>query len=398
MTSATLEQYLKGMHTESFTCNWDVAVTYDQQKINALLAERYNQPGSGMTTQIDMREKVEDRYGEYYQNYHFNIGPPLIQFQKTPTFPTCSLKTAITSGSIWSSDLDDPDTVLDEQKLDADTFWITISNISLTALDGDANNVGGGDNTVTFPSNVDSDRYIVVDIPTSSEQLYFSVDYPSDYTPPYAMRTENLLTALRYFFKTNINRIAYTLAQINNYKPVNGVVDLVPQAFRFVTYDVDDSDLSFLTLLIQTRSGSGPGNTKDVQAQWVNNWSNIAGVAPVPKNQSASIIINDAFFFKVFIKPGLSQAISVKEIPVLSTDSVGGIRAECTWSAQTRESHFYRNGSVSTDWNNWPLEFTWSELTVPAVDYDPNNGTPLRVTIGHSVYIFLLICFSLLIW
>ncbi|KAJ3971646.1 hypothetical protein EV361DRAFT_202869 [Lentinula raphanica] len=86
---------------------------------------------------------------------------------------------------------------------------------------------------------------------TSGEQLNFSVDYPSGYEPPYAMKTENLLTALRDFFKSNVNRVAYTLAQINNYKPTTGVLDLVPQAFCFVTYDVADSDLSFLTLLIQ---------------------------------------------------------------------------------------------------------------------------------------------------
>ncbi|PPQ95730.1 hypothetical protein CVT26_008373 [Gymnopilus dilepis] len=65
MASVGLEQYHKGMRTASVTCNWDVAVTYDQEKINALLADRYNQPGgSGMVTEVVLREKLEDRLGD----------------------------------------------------------------------------------------------------------------------------------------------------------------------------------------------------------------------------------------------------------------------------------------------------------------------------------------------
>ncbi|KAJ3746985.1 hypothetical protein EV360DRAFT_89905 [Lentinula raphanica] len=373
MASVTLEKYLEGMHTASVTCNWDVAPG-----------------GSGLTTKVDLREKVEDRSGEYYQNYHFNLGPPLIQFQKTPSFPTCSLKTAIVSGSIWTSELNDPDNKQGEKQLDADTYWITISNISLSALDGDDKNVGGGNDTVTFPSNVESDRYIVVDIPTSGEQLNFSVDYPSGYEPPYAMKTENLLTALRDFFKSNVNRVAYTLAQINNYKPTTGVLDLVPQAFRFVTYDVADSDLSFLTLLIQTRGSSSPGHIRDVQSEWITNWSNTARVAPVPSGQSASIIINDAFFFQSFIKPGLRQANSIAEITIPTSDSVGGLATQCHWSSQTRGERNYRNHSISDDFTRWPLQYKaslfskWYKMKVPAVTYDPNNSKPLKLTFSQS--------------
>ncbi|KAJ4478189.1 hypothetical protein J3R30DRAFT_2874429 [Lentinula aciculospora] len=385
MTSVSLEKYLQSMRTTSFTCNWDVAVSYDQQKINAALSDRYTQPGgSGMTTEVSIREKVEDRNGEYYQNYYFNLGPPLIQFEQTPAYPTCSLKTAIIAGSIWDSELDDSDTKENEKELDKDTYWITISNISLSALDGNADNVGGGDETVTFPSNVESDCYIVVDIPTSSEQLSFSVDYPSDYEPPYAMKTTALSTALKDFFKTNVNRVAYTLAQINNYKPTTGVLDLVPQAFRFVTYGVADSDISFLTLLIQTRTSSSPGDIKDVQSEWITNWSNTAHVAPVPSDQSASIIINNSFFFQTFIKPGLTQASSVTEVTIPSADSVGGLTAQCIWPTQTRGNRDYHNDSISTNWEHWPLDYEWNELHVPEVTYDPNNSKPLTLTFSHS--------------
>ncbi|PPQ95728.1 hypothetical protein CVT26_008371 [Gymnopilus dilepis] len=260
-------------------------------------------------------------------------------------FPTCSLTTAIVSGSIWTSELNTPDKKDNEQQLKANTYSITISHINLSALDGDANYKGGGEDTITFPSNVQSDRYIVVDIPTSGKQLYYAVDYPAGFNPPSAMKSDSLLTALKSFFKTNIKSIAYTLAQINNHKPTNGVLDLVPQAFRFVTYDVDPkvSKLSFLTLLIQTKSG---------------------GVAPVPKTESASIIINNDFFFKVFIKPGLKQASSVTNQVVPSSDSLGGIRAQSL--------------------EQWPLQYEWSELDVPAVQYDPNNISPLKLTFGLS--------------
>ena len=386
MTTVSLEDYLRGMHGNSVTCNWDVAVSYDQDKINALLAERFSQPGSGMTTEVDIQDKVEDRHGEYYQNYHFNLGPPLIQFQKNSSFPTCSLETIIVSGSIWESELDDPDTKENEQELAIDTYTITISNINLAALDGDANHVGGGDDTITFPANDESDCFIVIDIPTSGEQLYFSVNYPDDFVPPYAMRRESLVTALQYYFKKNIDSLAYTLAQINNHKPTSGTLDLVPQAFRFVTYDVDDS-LSFLTILVQTKGSSSPGNTKDVQAEWISNWSTTAKVPPVPSDQSASIIINNSFFLQSFIKPGLSEATSVAEITIPSSNATGGIAAECQWPKKATEDKHYSKG-YSGDFMTWPLEYTWSELNVPSVEYNPNNGKLLTLTFGHSVRSF----------
>ncbi|PSS18882.1 hypothetical protein PHLCEN_2v3197 [Hermanssonia centrifuga] len=379
--STNLASYLKGMHSQSVTCGWDVTVTYDEAKINALLADRYAQPGSGITTEINIREKVEDRYGEYYQNYQFKLGPPLIQFQSTSSFPACSLKSQIVSGSIWSSEINDPETKEKEEQLDPNTYWITISSIHLSALDGNADYVGGGDNTITFPPNDESDRYIVVDIPLTGEnELAVSVDYPDGYEPPYAMKREALVTALKLFFKKETNAFAYTLASINNHKPSSGTLDLVPQAFRFVTYKVSD-ELSFLSLLVQTKGSSSPGDTKDVQAKWVMNWTNSACVPPVPSNQSASIIINNSFFLQSFVKSALySQATSMTDITI--TGDVGGIGLQCKWPGQTREKKDYYKGHG--DVSSWPLDWEWSELHVPAVEYDPNNGSPLMLTFSHS--------------
>ncbi len=372
------------MHSQSVTCNWDVAVTYDQTKINALLADRHAQPGSGMTTEIDIRQKVEDRYGEYYQNYQFNLGPPLIQFQSTASFPACSLRTQIVSGSIWSSEINDPDTKENEEQLNSNTYWITISSIHLSALDGNADYVGGGDDTITFPPNGESDRYIVVDIPLADEnELAVSVDYLDGYDPPYAMKREALVTALKLFFKKETNAFAYTLASINNYKPSSGTLDLVPQAFRFVTYKVSD-ELSFLTLLVQTKGSSSPGDTKDVQSEWVSNWTIDAKVPPVPSTQSASIIINNSFFLQSFVKPALrSQTTSMTDITIIG--NIGGIGLQCMWPKQTREKKDYDKGHG--DITSWPLDWKWSELHIPAVEYDPNNGSPLMLTFSHSVSI-----------
>ncbi|PSR70775.1 hypothetical protein PHLCEN_2v1823 [Hermanssonia centrifuga] len=378
--STDLASYLKGMHSQSVTCNWDVAVTYDEAKINALLADRHAQPGSGMTTEVDLRERVEDRLGEYYQNYQLNLGPPLIQFQSTSTFPACSLKTQIASGSIWTSEINDPKTKKNKKELDPNTYWITISNIHLSVLDGRADHVGDGSDTIIFPPNDKSDRHIVVDIPITGEQLDVSVDYPDGYEPPYPMKREILVTALKEFLKRETNAIAYTLASINNHKPSSGTLDLVPQAFRFVTYNAGKG-LSFLTIL-QTKGSSSPGDTKDVQAKWVTKWSDSAKVPPVPSTQSASIIINNSFFFQSFIKPALrSQATSISD--VLINDDIGGLALQCKWPKQTRKPNDYDKGYGRPS-SRWPVEWRWSELHVPAVEFDPNNGSPLRLTFNHS--------------
>ncbi|PSS18890.1 hypothetical protein PHLCEN_2v3205 [Hermanssonia centrifuga] len=379
--STDLASYLKGMHSQSVTCNWDVAVTYDEAKINALLAARYAQPSSGMTTQIDIQEKVEDRLGEYYQNYQFKLGPPLIQFQSPSSDPTCSLKTQIVSGSsIWTSKIDEPWMKEDEQQLDPNKYWITIYRIRLSVLDGHAEHVGDGDDTITFPPNDESDRYVVVDIPNTGEELFVFIDYPVGYLPPYAMRQNFLQTALKEFLQKQTRAFAYTLASINNYKPPSGTLDLVPQAFRFVTYNVS-KDLSFLTLLVQTRGSSNPGDTKDVQSEWVTTWSYSAKVPPVPSTQSASIIINNSFFLQSFVKPALrSQTTSMTDIAI--NGDIGGIGLQCKWPKQTREKKDYYKGHG--DITSWPLDWEWSELHVPAVEYDPNNGSPLMLTFSHS--------------
>ncbi|PSS18889.1 hypothetical protein PHLCEN_2v3204 [Hermanssonia centrifuga] len=380
--SANLASYLKGMHSQSVTCNWDVAVTYDEAKINALLADRWAQPGSDMTTEVDIQEKTDDRLGEYYQNYQFNLGPPLIQFQSSSSNPTCSLKTPIASGSIWVSEIDDPDTKENEKQLNPDTYWITISNIHLSALDGNAEPAGTGDDTITFPANDESDRYIVIDIPITGENdLAVSVDYPYDYEPPTAMKQAFLETALKQFLKKKTNAFAYRLASINNYKPSSGTLDLVPQAFRFVTYHYASDNSSFLTLLVQTKGSSSPGDTKDVQAEWVTTWTNRAKVPPVPSTQSASIIINNSFFLQSFVRPALrSQTTSMDDITI--TDDIGGIGLQCQWPKQSREQKNYSQGYG--DITSWPLDWKWSELHVPEAQYDPNNGSPLMLTFSHS--------------
>ncbi|KAJ3832648.1 hypothetical protein F5878DRAFT_702971 [Lentinula raphanica] len=204
---------------------------------------------------------------------------------------------------------------------------------------------------------------------TSGEQLNFSVDYPSGYEPPYAMKTENLLTALRDFFKSNVNRVAYTLAQINNYKPTTGVLDLVPQAFCFVTYDVADSDLSFLTLLIQLEA---------VLVLVTSGTSNLNG------SRTGLILPALLQFLASFIKPGLRQASSIAEITIPTSDRVGGLAAQCHWPSQTRGERNYRNHSISDNFTHWPLQYKWCKMKVPAVTYNPNNSKPLKLTFSQS--------------
>ena len=79
MTSANVDDYVKAMKSCSVTQNWDAAVSYNEAKINKLLADRFSQKdASGMVQDISVSFDDEDREGQYTQYYHFNLGKPCI--------------------------------------------------------------------------------------------------------------------------------------------------------------------------------------------------------------------------------------------------------------------------------------------------------------------------------
>ncbi|KAK7468325.1 hypothetical protein VKT23_002840 [Stygiomarasmius scandens] len=392
-TTAEMETYLNAMRRDGITQNWDAVVTYDEVSINNLLLERYKEPNTGLSTKVEPSFQTSDRDGvDYTQYYSFDLGPPLIQFQDTPNEPTCNLTMPIVSGRIWSVDTADGK-VHPTTELQGGVYSITINKISLGTISGEteAGNIKHGNDIVEFPLDKVSDEQIVINFPASGD-LDFHVTYPDSLPEkdiPWAMRENNLLVALRTYFPATVNAIHYALAGINNQPPTSGVLDLIPRAFRIVTYkDTSASQTnvkSYLSVLIQTRGSTVEGNTKELQSSWNAQWAT-ANINPVPTGKSASIILDNAFFITSFITPNLKNSNQITDVvaePLGADES--GLRVKCTWNSSVKlpSKHF-------EDEDNIPFgslgDQKLTKADVPAFDLNPNDpqGLPLRITFGQA--------------
>lgn len=202
------------------------------------------------------------------------------------------------------------------------------------------------------------------------------------------MRQDSLLTALRNYFSEKVDAIHYALAGVNNRSPASGVVDMIPKAFRIVTYKDDNGagttatglSKSYLSILIQTRGSNILGNTKQLQSTWNAEWA-AAGVNPTPEGKSASIILNNAYFITSFVKPALLRDNQVTSLDVnpLSADHMG-LQLKCQWRTLQIPSNHYEDTNITFDKK-------LSKADVPALEINPNDSTglPLRITFGQAV-------------
>lgn len=376
--------------TGSFTQDWDIAITFDDKKINDLLAEcfqsvhvdHHHDHSHKLVTDVEVSIDVNDRLGERYtQWYHFTLGSPCVQFESTPDGPSCSLRVNITKGKVWAA-FEDGKIVKEE--LEPNAYTISVYNINLGAVTGteqewnDANipKASGGNDVVVFPDYVGYASHVVFDLGNSS-QLSVDVACTSDVRAPCAWKRDPLLTALRDFFVREINPIHYTLAVVNNARPSESITDLVPKSFRFTTMRASNTK-SYLTLFIQTRSSDGRNDNQPLQSLWIADWTK-AGVPPIPKHSSTSIIVNDAFFATSFINPALAR-YDVTTTVEKTSDEEGGIRLRGMWPKMTRPEVPWQ-----THVRLIALEET-KRFRVHSMAYDPNvGGSPLRITLAQSV-------------
>lgn len=383
-----LSDYVAAMKKTSFTQNWDIAVTFDHRKINDLLAERFRKDNHGLLTDLEVSIELRDRLGETYtQWYQFILGSPFIQFESTPYAPSCSLKVGIAKGSVWA-DFGNGETE-SEEELEPNAYTISVCNISLGAVTGNAQEwndtntlkTSGGNDLVVFPADDGYFSHIIINLAESS-QLSVKIECACDVKVPCALEQDQLFTALRDFFVREIKPIHYTLAVVNNARLSDGTTDFVPKSFRFTTLRASDVE-SYFTLFIQTQSSNGRNNDQSLQSLWTAEWAK-AGVAPIPKDNSASIIINDSFFATSFINPTLARYNATSTVEKTSEEE-GGIRLKGTWPNVTRPDVPWE-----THVRLIALEET-KRFRVHSVTYNPNvGGSPLQITLAQSVCHFLV--------
>ena len=296
----------------------------------------------------------------------------------------------ILSGKFWSVDIEDGK-VHPTTNIKSGQYSITITQISLGMVNGETEDghIKHGNDIVEFPVKEVSDEQIFINFP-ASEFATYSIKYPDvpQSEIPFAMRQDSLLTALRTYFSEKVNAIHYALAGVNNKPPASGVIDMIPKAFRIVTYKDDSgksstaagAPKSYLSILIQTRGSDVLGNTKQLQSTWNAEWA-AAGVNPTPEGKSASIILNNAYFINSFVKPALLRDNQITSLDVnpLSADDMG-LQLKCQWRTFKIPSNHYEDTNITFDKK-------LSKADVPELEINPNDptGLPLRITFGQAV-------------
>ncbi|KAG9308220.1 hypothetical protein JVU11DRAFT_12236 [Chiua virens] len=379
-----LTDYITAMQKTNFTQNWDVVVTHGQKKINDLLAEKFQTGNHGLLTNIELSIET-DRFGDKItQWYQFSLGSPCVQFESSPDSPTCSLTIAITTGKIWTVPRDG--STKEALDLEPNTYTISIRNINLGAITGiaqemdDAKTFGisGGNELVVLPDEDGYSAHIVFDFAASS-MLCVSLDHVPNIVPPYALKQDQLLTALQESLIREIRVIPYTLAVVNNAIPgLPEGADLAPRSIHFTTIGAPSNGDSYLSIFIQTRSSERRKDDLLLQSLWIDGWTK-AGVMPIPKGHSSSIIVKDSFFATSIIIPALETHNATCVLMEKTSNVDDGICVKATWPKLSRpdaswESHV-RLIALEETKNFW----------IHSVEYDPNiGGKSLQITLAQS--------------
>lgn len=289
------------------------------------------------------------------------LGAPLIQFP-TKVFrdPVFEMHFPVLAGSTQQVDVETGEKALGEEvPLLENAYTIRLKGIRIgtvvgkydevkrkTERNGSTLNVQSSQNTCFFrdESRINPEKdfevaWVVLDFPVEPDDLQVAVDLklgddvPKDTREMAESMRPYLQRAMEVFFlegkgKDRVDIIKYALATVKNKElPKKDIkVNLTPKSFRMAVFSADYDERGILSLFIHTVGGKDSGETRNLQALWLGQWTNNK-TTPIPDSHTASLIFHPELIFDQVVAPSLMKDVDNDwKLTRLSDDNGGGIR------------------------------------------------------------------------
>ncbi len=360
---SNFDKMTQAMEGENTTNGWDVVCSYDLEKLNEMLSEKYKQ-GTLVASipNLQIWDWVLDFNGLNVDTYDFELSAPILNFnldgRATLTMPI-SKATSTTQGFVlvkgdavkdpskyqtqtwYSSDDKTYNKISDQSKpkkgdcaIDENT-WYTIQtipppksesdttgkysligSIPISAILGDKQIYNKGTVVVFKDNSPKDDAHIVLHFSNNAaDPATFSISPQLDKDPN---KEAKLLDTIRNYFSNSVNDIDYVLNTISPQPAPDGKTVITPKSFVFATVTTGDKK-GVLSTYIQTTQNKGQGQTDPIFT--VQNKSS----SPIPQGNTASIIFSQDFIQNILIKNPLEKSLKNCSVKFKSQDS--GIQA-----------------------------------------------------------------------
>lgn len=249
---------------DSMTCQWDILCSYDESKINHVLAEKFQKQKEHMVTTLSTELETINRLRKTTERYKLTVKleEPKIQFVPGER-NTCQVDMPVGNSICILSEKKDGEEEfhkVGEEVIDANQI-IVRAIVPLNATTGDGVYTDAKGNISFTDKNQMSKIYLHFKhsqltvfklIPCSKEAeencIVFNPEIKSEIT-------ESLIKA----FLEQVDEIQYELGSISNVP--QGVNELIPKSFVFDAYKLSETEKGCLNIYIQTEnSGFGTGN------------------------------------------------------------------------------------------------------------------------------------------
>lgn len=285
----TKNNLFSAMQKGKSTNNWDIVCSYSEDKINALLEQRYDQ--KELTEKIAFSISVKDsRKNDHTVKYNLVCGTPLLKFAESGDF-TCKLAFPLSKFS-YTIDKQTP-IVLDGK------YSLTVS-APLANLNVDSKKVQSGNSVVEFKKP--NQKYSIF--------LHFKSKADTKFTLiPSLPDLKNMTSHKDYFslelqnhFQDNVKEIEYVLTTVSNTKSSKGDIVISPKSFIFAIAKHKDTHTGVLSIYIQTKNSGNKQGDKQPSFQ-----PGDKQTYPIPKGYSASLIFSRSFMDKVYLGTQLKK-------------------------------------------------------------------------------------------
>lgn len=298
---------------ESMTCNWDVLCSYDEEKINKVLAKKFEAGENKLVSEIKYSKKYEDKFRKTTNLYELmlTLKAPKIHFL-TGERNICQVDMPIEKGRFTLSEKRKGEEEFEELGTEEikENEIILRCDVPLSATAGDG--IRNEEGKISFVQEnktskiylhfKHSDLTVFKLIPYSEEveenSILFSPDMCSD-----------IMEGVIYAFLESVDEVQYELGAVSNSTEYGN--ELVPKSFIFAAYKAADSAKGCLNIYIQTQnSGFGQG---DSSPAFLVSGSSVSPYPDDPsedKKYSAALYIKKEVLLDRMISPGLPKNIT----------------------------------------------------------------------------------------